>query len=63
VGAWFATFFAVVFAGTSVLLGIWAIWLIAAPAEGIHFEVAIPALMLAFLGTLIAVFLWRRWGK
>ncbi len=63
VGAWFATFFAVVIACASVLLAIWAILLIAAPAELIHFEIAIPALMLAFLGTLIAVFLWRRWGR
>ncbi len=55
-GAWFATFFAVVIGGASVLLAIWAILLIAAPHELIHFEIAIPALMLAFLGTLIAVF-------
>jgi Na+/phosphate symporter len=63
VGAWFATFFAVVIGGASVLLAIWAILLIAAPHELIHFEIAIPALMLACLGTLIAAFLWRRWGK
>lgn len=61
-GGWFASFFAVVIGGASILLATWAIWLIADPHELIHVEYAIPALLLALLGAVIAVFLWRRSG-
>lgn len=61
-GGWFATFFAVVIGGASILLATWAIWLIADPHELIHFEYAIPALLLALLGALAAVLLWRPGG-
>ena len=61
-GGCFATFFAVVIGGASILLATWAIWLIADPHELIHFEYTIPALLLALLGALAAVLLWRRGG-
>jgi hypothetical protein len=62
VGGWFATFFAVAIGAASILLATWAIWLIAYPHELIHFEYTIPALLLALLGALAAVRLWRRGG-
>lgn len=61
--AWFAIFFAIVIGGASILTAIWAIALIAFPAESRHFEIAIPAFGLAIVGASIAIFLWRRWGS
>jgi hypothetical protein len=60
VRAWFATFFAVVLSGASILLAVWGIWLIADPPEEIHFEYAIPALVLAGVGLSTAAVLWLR---
>jgi hypothetical protein len=59
---WVATFLSVFVAGASVLLAVWAVGLIAAPAETIHWEHAIPALLLSALGGLIAFALWS-FGK
>jgi hypothetical protein len=58
--AWLATFFAAVVAGASILVATWAIWLMVAPAEEIHFEWAIPGLVLAGAGALVAMSLWIR---
>ncbi len=55
-----ATFLAVVVGGASVLLAIWAVWLVVDPPETIHFEIALPALVLASLGFVAAASLWRR---
>lgn len=57
---WMATFVATVLGGFSVLLALWGIGLILFPHEGIHLEYAIPALVLALVGALIAVVLFRR---
>jgi hypothetical protein len=47
---WRATFFAAAVGAASVLLVVWAIWLIVDPHEEIHFEYAVPALLLALTG-------------
>jgi hypothetical protein len=60
VSAWLATFFAVLIGGASILLAVWGVWLIVDPHELIHFEVAIPALVLAALGFCTAAMLWIR---
>lgn len=58
--SWLATFCAVVIGSASILVVTWAIWLIVDPAEQIHFEYAIPGLLLAGVGAATAVVLWRR---
>ena len=57
---WFATFLATVLGTASILVATWAIWLIVAPHEEIHFEYAMPALLFASVGAVTAVVLWRR---
>ena len=58
--AWLAAFLAVFIGGASVLLAAWAILLILDPAEEIHFEWAIPMLIVATFGALAAIALWIR---
>jgi hypothetical protein len=60
VAGWLATFFAAAVGAASVLLVVWAIWLIVDPHEEIHFEYAGPALLLALIGAMTAAVLWRR---
>ena len=55
---WVATFLSVFVAGASVLLAVWAVGLVIVPAETVHWEYAIPALLLAALGGVIAFALW-----
>ncbi len=62
-GAWFATFFAVFVGGVSILLAVWGVLLIVDPAELIHFEYAIPALVLAAAGLCTAAVLWLRGAR
>lgn len=57
---WLATALAVFIGGASILVAIWATSLIVDPPEEIHFEVALPALVMAGLGAIVAVALWRR---
>jgi hypothetical protein len=57
--AWLSTFLAVVIGGTSVLLAVWGVLLIVDPAELVHYEYAIPALILAAVGACFSVLLWR----
>ncbi|HXF97637.1 MAG TPA: hypothetical protein VNJ46_03375 [Gaiellaceae bacterium] len=58
-GRWLAAFLAAAVASASVLLAVYGTWLIVDPHEGIHFEVALPALLLAAAGAAAAVRLWR----
>jgi hypothetical protein len=44
----------------AIFIAVYAVWLIVDPAEEIHFEVAIPALLLALVSAATAVVLWRR---
>jgi GrpB-like predicted nucleotidyltransferase (UPF0157 family) len=44
----------------SVLLAAWGIWLLIDPHEERHFEYAFPALLLAAVGVMTAVVVWRR---
>jgi hypothetical protein len=62
-GAWLATFFAVVIGGASILLAVWGVLLIVDSAELIHFEYAIPALVLAAVGLCTAAVLWIRGAR
>jgi hypothetical protein len=55
---WTATLLSVFVAGASAILALWAAGLVIAPAENVHWEYAIPALLLAALGGLISVALW-----
>lgn len=59
-GGWLTTFFAAAIGTASIMIAVWAIWLVADPHEQIHFEVAIPVLLLAFIGAMTAVVAWRR---
>jgi hypothetical protein len=59
---WVATFLGVLVAGASVLLAVWAVGLVVVPAETVHWEHALPALLLSALGGLIAFALWS-FGK
>jgi hypothetical protein len=55
-----ASFFAAAIGTASALLAVWAIWLIVDPHEEIHFEYAVPALLLAVAGAVTTAILWRR---
>ncbi len=57
---WLAASLAVILAGASMLLAAWGLWLVVDPHEEIHFEVAVPALLMAAIGAVTAVLLWRR---
>ena len=59
-GGQLATFFAAAVCAASVLLAVWAIWLIVDTHEEIHVEYAVPALLLALVGVTTAAVLWRR---
>jgi hypothetical protein len=57
-----ATFLGVFVGGASVLLAVYGVMLVVSPGETVHYEVAIPALLLGALGGLIAFALWS-FGK
>ena len=57
-----ATFLSVFVGGGSVLLAVYGVMLVVSPGETVHYEVAIPAQLLAALGGVIAFALWN-FGK
>lgn len=60
VSAWFATFFSAAVGTAAIFLGAWGIWLLIDPHEERHYEYAVPALVLAALGAVTAIVMWRR---
>jgi hypothetical protein len=57
--AWISTFLAAAIGCASVLLAVWGVLLIVDPAELVHYEYAIPMLIVAAVGACVSVVLWR----
>jgi hypothetical protein len=55
-----AVFVGVMIVGASVLLGAWAVWLLADPHEEIHLEHALPGLAIAITGVAAGILIARR---